>query len=116
MSDREEIDSDSGAREEFTVQQGIQQDKEIRRVQTENKARKWAEKLTPRPSLRDGSGKNKTNTKIDEESQDNKGILPDDIVQHIAANEKAVNQKKLFLSDSEDEKAEKNASRKDKRF
>ncbi|CAA2966378.1 Hypothetical predicted protein [Olea europaea subsp. europaea] len=39
-------------------------------------------------------------------------MLLDDIVQHIAANEKAVNKKKLFLSDSEDEKAEKNASRK----
>ncbi|CAI9752816.1 unnamed protein product [Fraxinus pennsylvanica] len=124
MSDREEVDSDSGAPEEFTVQQGIQQDEEIRKVQTENKARvvregkqrrkKWAEKLTPRPSRRDGSTKNKTKTKTDEESQDNKGMLPADIVQHIAANEKARNKKKVFLSDSEDEKAEKNASKRKK--
>ncbi|CAA2970919.1 uncharacterized protein LOC111367945 [Olea europaea var. sylvestris] len=114
MSDREEVDSDSGAPEEFTVQQGIQKDEEIRKVQKENKARvvregkqrrrKWAEKLTPRPSRRDGSAKKKIKTE---------GMLPDDIVQHVAAIEKAVNKKKVFLSDSEDEKAEeKNASRK----
>lgn len=46
--------------------------------------RKWAEKLTPRPSRRDGSAKKKIKTE---------GMLPDDIVQHVAAIEKAVNKK-----------------------
>ncbi|KAL2499749.1 hypothetical protein Adt_25299 [Abeliophyllum distichum] len=123
MSEIEEVDSDSGAPEEFTVQQGIQQDEEIRKVQRENKARvvregkqrrrKWAEKLTPRPSRRDGRTINKSKTETNEESLDNEGMLPDDVVQHLAANENAANQKKVFSSDSEDEKAEKkNASRK----
>lgn len=117
MAIREE-DSDSEAPEEFTVEQGIQIDEEITKVQKENKARvvregkerrrQWAQKLTPRSSRPDKSMQNAT--EMPQESEDNKDMLPDDIVQVLAAREK-----KIFLSDSEEEKTEKgHTSRKKK--
>ncbi|MED6120595.1 hypothetical protein PIB30_022254 [Stylosanthes scabra] len=112
MSDRE--DSDSDAPEEFTAQQGIQQDEEIRKIQKESKARvaregkerrrKWAQKLTSRPSKEskdtaqavddDVSGSEPQHT-----SNPASGFLPDDIVKMLAAREKQV-----FLPDSDEEK------------
>ncbi|KAL7606048.1 hypothetical protein Lser_V15G20492 [Lactuca serriola] len=110
MSGRE--DSDSDAPEEFTAEQAIQKDEEIRSIQIENKARilrevkerrrKWAEKLTPRV-------KNKNSIQEDTEeieTQEKKGMLPDDIVKLLAANEKKV------FSDSEEEKSEKKPRKK----
>ncbi|KAL8117553.1 uncharacterized protein LOC141693371 [Apium graveolens] len=116
MAVREE-DSDSEAPEEFTVEQGIQIDEEITKVQKENKARvvregkerrrQWAQKLTPRLSRPD---KSLQITEMPQESEDNKDMLPDDIIQALAAREK-----KIFLSDSEEEKTEKgHTSRKKK--
>ncbi|KAL8199369.1 hypothetical protein R6Q57_012937 [Mikania cordata] len=111
MSARE--DSDSDAPEEFTAEQAIQKDEEIRTIQKENKARvlregkerrrRWAEKLTPRePRL------NKDIPDEDEaETPTSKGMLPDEIVKLLAANEK-----KVFSSDSEEEKSEKKPSKK----
>ncbi|PIN19594.1 hypothetical protein CDL12_07719 [Handroanthus impetiginosus] len=120
MSDRE-LDSDSDAPEEFTVQQGMQQDEEIRKVQKENKARvvregkerrrQWAQKLTPRPP-REENTKDETETESQEESQSNKGMLPEDIVKLIAAREL---EKKVFTSDSEDERDEKKSVSKKRR-
>ncbi|KAL6507414.1 hypothetical protein OROGR_023609 [Orobanche gracilis] len=114
------MDSDSDAPEEFTAQQGIQLDEEIRRVQTENKTRvaregkerrrKWAQKLTPRSLPKEESTKNEIESETHEESQDNKGMLPDDIVKLLAAGEK-----KVFTSDSEDEKDEKKPASKKRR-
>ncbi|KAJ8764439.1 hypothetical protein K2173_006179 [Erythroxylum novogranatense] len=123
MSERE--DSDSDPPEEFTSEQGVLQDEEIRKVQKESKAsfycrsapsrcsvnevvrerkelnRLWAQRKTPRPS------KGVENVKMDTEVGTEKDylgpgdMLPDDIVQLLAAREK-----KVFLSDSEDEKAD----------
>ncbi|KAL6499212.1 hypothetical protein OROHE_026240 [Orobanche hederae] len=114
------MDSDSDAPEEFTAQQGIQLDEEIRRVQTENKTRvarerkerrrKRAQKLTPRSLPKEESTKNEIESEMHEESQDNKGMLPDDIVKLLAAGEK-----KVFTSDSEDEKDEKKPASKKRR-
>ncbi|KAL6521636.1 hypothetical protein OROGR_018205 [Orobanche gracilis] len=114
------MDSDSDAPEEFTAQQGIQLDEEIRRVQTENKTRvaregkerrrKWAQKLTPRSLPKEENPKNEIESETPEESQDNKGMLPDDIVKLLAAGEK-----KVFTSDSEDEKDEKKPASKKRR-
>ncbi|CAK9151534.1 unnamed protein product [Ilex paraguariensis] len=119
MSGRED-DSDSEAPEEFTSQQGIQQDEEIRKVENENKARivregkerrrQWAQKLTPRPSSASDTVQDRIETETHEETQNNKGMLPDDIVQLLAAREK-----KVFLSDSEEEKVEKKRTSKKKR-
>lgn len=107
---RREEDSDSDAPEEFTLEQGIQQDKEITKARRENKARvvregkerrrQWAQKITPRPSRGDKSIQNDSETP--QESDDNRGMLPDDIVKLLASQEK-----KVFLSDSEEEKTEK---------
>ncbi|KVH92581.1 uncharacterized protein LOC112515405 [Cynara cardunculus var. scolymus] len=110
MSGRE--DSDSDAPEEFTVEQAIQKDEEIRTIQKENKARvlrerkerrrTWAQKLTPRvnKSIQDA-------TEEIETQPENKGMLPDDIVKLLAANEK-----KVFSSDSDEEKSEKRPRKK----
>ncbi|GAB4847075.1 hypothetical protein Ancab_026085 [Ancistrocladus abbreviatus] len=114
MAVREE---DSNAPEEFTTEQGIKQDEEIRKVQRENKARviregkelrkKWAERLAPRPRPQPQSSdevkKNELETEARRESQINDGMLPEDIVNLLAAREKQV-----FLSDSDgEEKMEK---------
>ncbi|KAJ9562256.1 hypothetical protein OSB04_007416 [Centaurea solstitialis] len=92
MSGRE--DSDSEAPEEFTAEQAIQKDEELRTIQKENKARvlrerkerrrTWAQKLTPRvnKSSKDAA------EEIETQPDDNKGMLPDDIVKLLAANEK----------------------------
>ncbi|GAB4847079.1 hypothetical protein Ancab_026088 [Ancistrocladus abbreviatus] len=105
--------------------QGIKQDEEIRKVQRENKARviregkeqrkKWAERLTPRPrplpQPSDEVTKNEIETEARRESQINDGMLPEGIVNLLAAREKQV-----FLSDSdEEEKMEKKPKPKKKR-
>ncbi|GAB4847052.1 hypothetical protein Ancab_026064 [Ancistrocladus abbreviatus] len=125
-------EDDSDAPEEFTTEQaplslsthrfflfhtGIKQDEEIRKVQRENKAtviregkerrKKWAERLTPRPQPQPQSSdevkKHEIETEARRESQINDGMLPEDIVNLLAAREKQV-----FLSDSdEEEKMEK---------
>lgn len=126
MSGREDDDSD--APEEFTAEQGIQQDEEIKKIQRQNKARisrekkerrkKQVERLTPRPKpqadapegddemVEDGAG-------VDEarQSQLNTGMLPNDIVDLLAAREKQV-----FLSDSDEEKSDKKLKPKKKKF
>ncbi|XP_011025665.1 PREDICTED: uncharacterized protein LOC105126492 [Populus euphratica] len=115
MSGRE--DSESDAPEEFTAEQGIQQDEEIRRVQKESKARvvreakekrrRLARRKTAQPpkvneSVRDVvEAKTEIETETEKESLGYGGMLPSDIVQLLAAREK-----KVFLSDSEDENAE----------
>ncbi|KAM7510264.1 hypothetical protein LguiB_009139 [Lonicera macranthoides] len=120
MSGREE-DSDSDAPEEFTAEQAIQRDEEIQKVQKENKARivregkerrrQWAQKLTPRQSRSDKKSTTEvTETEAPEESQDNKGMLSEDIVKLLAAREK-----KVFLSDSEEEETEKKPTSKKKK-
>ncbi|OMO56802.1 hypothetical protein CCACVL1_26266 [Corchorus capsularis] len=123
MSAREE-DYDSDAPEEFTNEQGLKQDEEIRKIQEENKARVvrerrerrrlWAQKKTPRQSAKVENGQEDVETETetdDEESQAKKGMLPTNIVEMLASREKQV-----FLSDSEDEKAEvKPTSRKKKK-
>ncbi|KAL3636503.1 hypothetical protein CASFOL_018802 [Castilleja foliolosa] len=120
MTDKE-IDSDSDAPEEFTAHQGLQQDEELRKVQRENKSRvaregkerrrQRAQKLTPRSRPKERkSEKDETETEINEDTEGNKGMLPDDIVKLLAANEK-----KVFTSDSEDEQVDqKPASKKRK--
>lgn len=119
MSGRVE-ESDSDAPEEFTSQQGIAQDEEITRVKKENKARvvregkerrrKWAEKLTPKPAQENESIEDATEIESQEESHDNKGMLPDEIVKLLASREK-----KVFSSDSEEEKPKKKSTSKKKR-
>ncbi|GLT68063.1 hypothetical protein SLA2020_403250 [Shorea laevis] len=109
MSDRE--DSDSEAPEELTADQAIQQHEEIKKIEKENKARVvregkerrrlWAQKLTPRPSRKGESVQDAVEDETQQKSVGNEGMLPDDIVKVIAAREK-----KVFLSDSEDEKPE----------
>ncbi|KAI3500534.1 hypothetical protein L1887_36356 [Cichorium endivia] len=111
MSGRE--DSDSDAPEEFTAEQAIQKDEEIRTIQKENKARvlrevkerrrKWAEKLTPRAKK---SIQDTEETETQHQASENKGMLPDDIVKLLAANEKKV------FSESEDENSEKKPRKK----
>ncbi|KAL1107102.1 hypothetical protein V6Z11_D03G019300 [Gossypium hirsutum] len=112
MSEREE-DYDSDAPEEFSNQQGIKQDENIRKIQKENKARVrregkecrrlWAQRKTPRQSTKVEKVQEDVETETDEESQAKKGLLPTNIVEMLSSREKQV-----FLSDSEDEKAEVN--------
>ncbi|XP_061949177.1 uncharacterized protein LOC133672703 isoform X1 [Populus nigra] len=126
MSGRE--DSESDAPEEFTAEQGIQQDEEIRRVQKESKARvvreakekrrRLAQRKTAQPpkvneSVQDVvEAKTETETETEKESLGSGGMLPSDIVQLLAAREKILTRRtyavcrKVFLSDSEDENAE----------
>lgn len=114
MSDREDYDSD--APEEFTTEQGIQQDEEIRRIQKENKARvvregkerrrKWAQKITPRPSKAGEKSQDVSDSDPHQESNTTTaGFLPESIVQMLAAREK-----KVFLSDTNEEKHEKKST------
>ncbi|EXB37237.1 hypothetical protein L484_020296 [Morus notabilis] len=109
MSDNESYDSD--APEEFTAEQGIQQDEVITKVQKENKARVvregkerrrlWAQRKTPRPSQKVESvhSQDVSETETPTESSGREGMLPNEIVQMLASREKQV-----FLSDSEDDK------------
>lgn len=112
MSEMEENDSD--APEELTVEQGFHQDEEIRKIQKDNKARVtregkerrrlWAQRKTPRPSKKPKDGQEIAENGIEEdgnESPERRGMLPNEIVNLLAAREKQV-----FLSDSEDERAE----------
>ncbi|XP_020217816.1 uncharacterized protein LOC109801213 [Cajanus cajan] len=102
-------DNDSDAPEEFTTEQGLQQDEEIQRIQRENKARvvregkerrrRWAEKLTPRPSKADEKSQEESASEPQQESNTAAGFLPDSIVQMLAAREKQV-----FLTDTNEEK------------
>ncbi|XP_071711187.1 uncharacterized protein [Rutidosis leptorrhynchoides] len=115
MSGRE--DSDSEAPEEFTAKQAIQKDEEINTIQKQNKARvlrevkerrrKWAEKLTPRQPRLNKSIQDADDIEAPTEAPEKKGMLPDDIVKFLAANEK-----KVFSSDSEEEKSEKKPRKK----
>ncbi|RDX68723.1 hypothetical protein CR513_52256 [Mucuna pruriens] len=109
MSDRE--DNDSDAPEEFTTEQGIRQDEEIQRIQRENKARvvregkerrrRWAQKLTPRPSKAGEKSQDVEGSEPLQESNTAAGFLPDSIVQMLAAREKLV-----FVSDANEKKGE----------
>ncbi|KAL1563258.1 hypothetical protein AAHA92_05745 [Salvia divinorum] len=109
-------DYDSDGPEEFTSEQGMQQDEEIRKVQKENKARvvregkerrrQWAQNLTPRSLPKKEITEHEMENETREESLVNKGMLPDDIVKLLAEREK-----KVFSSDSEDEKVEKKSKR-----
>lgn len=116
MSGRGE-ESDSDAPEELTSLQGIQNDEEIRKVEREHKTRvvregkerrrQWAQKLTPRPTQNDESIEDTKEPENAQESKDNRGMLPDDIVKILAAREK-----KVFSSDSEEEHEKKPTSKK----
>lgn len=115
MSGRGE-DSDSDAPEELSTLQGIQKDEEIRKAERENKARvvregkerrrQWAQKLTPRPTQNDESIEDTKEPENTQESKDNRGMLPDEIVKILAAREK-----KVFSSDSEEEHEKKPTSK-----
>ncbi|XP_042507196.1 U1 small nuclear ribonucleoprotein 70 kDa [Macadamia integrifolia] len=117
MSER---DDDSDAPEEFTSEQGMKQDEEIQILQKRNKARvaregkerrkRWAERKKRQPSEGHGSVGHEKEPDQHEEGQDIPGMLPNDIVNLIAAREK-----KVFLSDSEEEKAEEKPNPKKKR-
>ncbi|GAB2279695.1 hypothetical protein Dimus_014337 [Dionaea muscipula] len=117
MSEREDDDSD--APEEFTSEQGKQQDEEIIKVQRENKARvirerkdwrrKQAQKLTPRAKPVEKQVEHETKAE-NQESQNDGGMLPQDIVNLLAANEK-----KNFSSDTEEDKQEEKQKPKRKR-
>ncbi|KAK4790114.1 hypothetical protein SAY86_017418 [Trapa natans] len=107
-------DSDSDQPEEFSAQQGLHQDEEIRRIQSDSKARikregkerrrLWAQRKTQKESkvTKDVQevGESGTDKDVDE-SLISKGMLPSSIVSMLAAQEK-----QIFLSDSEDEKPE----------
>ncbi|WJX60840.1 hypothetical protein P8452_45998 [Trifolium repens] len=125
MSDRE--DNDSDAPEEFTAEQGIQLDEEIRKIKRENairvntadkeRRRKWAQNITPRPSKAVKKSRDAPRTESEEEpetankSQDISrtespqkpntamGFLPKNIVDMLAAREK----KNFLTGTNEDE-------------
>ncbi|KAE7999835.1 hypothetical protein FH972_004230 [Carpinus fangiana] len=82
------------------------------RVVREKKERRrlWAQKLTPRPSRKGESIQDAVEDEMQKESVGNEGMLPDDIVKVIAAREK-----KVFLSDSEDEKPEEKPTKRKKK-
>ncbi|BFG39015.1 hypothetical protein CerSpe_252890 [Prunus speciosa] len=123
MSDRDDYDSD--APEELTAEQGIQQDKELSKVQKENKARvvregkerrrQWAQrktpKKTPQPSAGVESVQDAPETETQQESLGSAGMLPSNIVELLAAREKQV-----FHSDSEDENTDSKSTKKKKRL
>eukprot|EP00261_Vitis_vinifera_P014512 XP_003632459.2 PREDICTED: uncharacterized protein LOC100855417 [Vitis vinifera] len=117
MSDR---DDDSDAPEEFTSEQGLRQDEEIRKVERENKARvvregkerrrQWAQRKTPRTSGGDENVQDVIENDTAQESMASGGMLPNNIVELLATREKQV-----FLSDSEEEKAVEKPSSKRKK-
>ncbi|KAL5557189.1 hypothetical protein UlMin_039425 [Ulmus minor] len=123
MSNGEDYDSDA-APEEFTAEQGLEQEKELEKIQRENKARivrerkerrkLWAQKKTPRkrPSQEVESVQVVTETEDQKESVASAGMLPKDIVELLAARDR---EKQVFLSDSEDEKTEEKGSSKKKK-
>ncbi|XP_057481878.1 uncharacterized protein LOC130768781 [Actinidia eriantha] len=103
--------NDSDAPEEFTSEQGLQQDVELRKVQRENEARVvregkqrrrgWGQKKTPKKPRSHDNIRDDVETERNQESLDNGGMLPNEIVKLLAAREKQV-----FVSDSEEEKEE----------
>ncbi|XP_022947715.1 uncharacterized protein LOC111451498 [Cucurbita moschata] len=107
MSDPNDTDSD--APEEFTAEQGIQQDEEIRKVQKESSARvvregkerrrQWAEKKTPRASKKSETVEDVAETPRHNDQVSKLGMLPSNLVQLLAEREKQV-----FSSDPGDEK------------
>lgn len=111
-------ESDSDAPEEFTLEQGVQLDEELRKVQKESKARVvregkerrrlWAQKKTPKPK-NDNITKDVVETET-QEVQAETDMLPSNIVAMLAAREK-----KVFHSDSEDEKTEEKSSKRKKK-
>ncbi|KAL5099343.1 hypothetical protein RYX36_003670 [Vicia faba] len=86
-------DNDSDAPEEFTAEQGIQLDEEIRKIKRENtirvnteekeRRRKRAQKLTPQPSK--AAKKSVSITESEEEPNNDAGFLPESIVQRNKA-------------------------------
>ncbi|KAH9663357.1 UDP-N-acetylmuramoyl-L-alanyl-D-glutamate-2 6-diaminopimelate ligase [Citrus sinensis] len=126
----EKEDNDSDEPEELTAEQGLQQDEEIRKVQKENKARilregkerrrLWAQRKTSRPSKVGEGIRDVAKIEPENESLGRAGMLPSDIVEMLAAQEKydapSLSHLQVFFSDSEDEKAEvKPTSRKKKK-
>uniref|UniRef100_A0A2P2KQ43 Uncharacterized protein MANES_13G131900 n=1 Tax=Rhizophora mucronata TaxID=61149 RepID=A0A2P2KQ43_RHIMU len=103
MSEREDSDSND-APEELTSEQGILQDEGIRKVQKENKARVvregkerrrlWAERKTPRPSGGSKTVQDDPGTEPGIKSPGIGDMLPNDVVQLLAAREKYL----LFFS------------------
>ncbi|XP_057979110.1 uncharacterized protein LOC131165380 isoform X2 [Malania oleifera] len=88
--------------------QGFQQDEDIRKVQRENKARvvregkerhrQWAQKKTPRQSGGGESAIGLVDNETPQRPLGSDGMLPNDIVELLAAREKQV-----FASDSEED-------------
>ncbi|XP_057967892.1 uncharacterized protein LOC131157612 isoform X2 [Malania oleifera] len=114
MSERED---DSDAPDEFTSEQGFQQDEGIRKVQKENKARivregkerrrQWAQKKTPRQSGGGESAIGLVDNETPQRPLGSDGMLPNDIVELLAAREKQV-----FASDSEEDEVKEKAKEK----
>ncbi|KAK4409753.1 protein JINGUBANG [Sesamum angolense] len=114
MSDRE-VDSESDAPEEVTFQEVCNKMKEIGKVQRENKARvvregkerrrKWAEKLTARSLPKEESRRDEEETETHEESQLTKECYQMKLSKFLQ-NRRFIC-RKVFTSDSEDEKVEK---------
>ncbi|XP_068653221.1 uncharacterized protein [Aristolochia californica] len=107
------MDSDDGsdAPEEFTTEQGIRQDGEIKKIQWENKTRvareakekrrKWALRKTQVEGETVSKAISEPELPQEEEEEDQEGMhgmLPKHIVDVLAAREK-----QIFHSDSEDE-------------
>ncbi|KAJ4966355.1 hypothetical protein NE237_018204 [Protea cynaroides] len=117
MSER---DDDSDAPEEFTSEQGMKQDEQIRIDQSRNKARvaregkerrrRWAERKKRLPSEGHESAEHAREPDQHEEGQEIPGMLPNNIVNLLAAREK-----KVFLSDSEEEKVDEKSNPRKKR-
>ncbi|KAL8171922.1 hypothetical protein V2J09_023726 [Rumex salicifolius] len=128
MPGRENEDSD--APEEFTAEEGLQQDQELQKVQRDNKARanrerkdrlrKKAKRFSPEPVQHEEVIEDDVEAQLDQQSESNAhmhrqsrinaGMLPNDVVNMLAAKEKQV-----FLSDSEDEKDERKQKPKKKK-
>ncbi|KAJ8431562.1 hypothetical protein Cgig2_025604 [Carnegiea gigantea] len=124
MSGREDDDSD--APEEFTAEQvcvslSVESDEayleEVHREKKERR-RKQAERLTPRPRAQsiaheddDEMVEDDAGDDVTGQSQVNSGMLPNDIVNLLAAREKQV-----FLSDSDEEKMDKKPKQKKKKI
>ncbi|XP_028768357.1 uncharacterized protein LOC114725966 [Neltuma alba] len=116
MSDRED---ENDAPEEFTADQGAQQEEEIRKIQKESKVRvgrekkerrrKLAQRLTPDRPKKGKDSQDVSETETEQASTEDAGFLPDSIVQMIAAREKQV-----LLSGSDDEDKVEPTSRKKK--
>ncbi|KAI4381188.1 hypothetical protein MLD38_007288 [Melastoma candidum] len=109
-------DYSSDAPEEFTADQGVKQDQEITRIQRDNKARVtregkerrrlWAQRKAKQPSDNDKVKENPEPPETEDQEDESKslarrGMLPTEVVNFLATREKRV-----FLSDSDEEKPE----------